>query len=168
MKKTMAAVITGMLMMGAHASGGMVQVLDNQVDDVSMAIDLDSVKKSRIQVIEGIPGEKYVTANVKIDIVPDVNSKRVNSVNHIVQKWVISCSDYGYYRMASSSYDEDYNFLNSARLGNDIPLKSEFVIPNDENATTQATLLATTLACAHYESANPAVNHFSKFKIFNR
>ena len=162
MKKMIAALFASTIMATANA-GGLVQVLDNEADDALMYIDLDSVTGTKNQVLGGAIGELYVSAIIRIDILEGSPLKTAEDVNYIAQNWVISCNDNSYYKLASSSYGSNGNLISSFRMGDDIPLKSQFTLSSQTNDTERAVTMAINLACNKYLEDNPAP-HFIKFQ----
>lgn len=174
MGRLIAVAMAGMLMAAASANastsdqvidynyteGGLIQVLDNQVDKIVLSLDLNSVKRSKNQVLGGEYGEEYISSIVKIDFLEGSPLKDPADLDHIAQQWVISCADNSYYKLASSSYGPNGKFIGSTGLGNDIPLKSDFTIPTDDNEVERATRLATTLACSHYDVISAKPDYF--------
>lgn len=163
MKKILVAALAGLSMLSANA-GGLVQVLDNEVDDVLMYVDLDSVKGTKNQVIGGDIGELYVSAIMRIDILENSTFKTPDNVHYIAQEWLISCSgDNSYYKLSSASYGPNHKLISSSRMGDDIVLRSDFKPNSDANETDRAVTLATKLACERYLSDNPSP-YFIKYQ----
>lgn len=163
MKKIIVAALAGLSMLSANA-GGLVQVLDNEVDDVLIYVDLDSVKGTKNQVIGGDIGELYVSAIMRIDILENSPFKTVDNVHYMAQEWVISCSgDKSYYKLSTASYGGNHKFISSSRMGDDIILRSDFKPNSDANETDRAIALATNLACDQYLDNNPPP-HFIKYQ----
>lgn len=163
MKKIIVAALAGLYMFSANA-GGLVQVLDNEVDDVLMYVDLDSVKGTKNQVIGGGIGELYVSAIMRIDILENSSFRTSDNVHYMAQEWLISCSgDKSYYKLSNASYGANNRLINSSRMGDDIVLRSAFKPNSDANETDRAVTLATNLACDRYLSDNPPP-HFIKYQ----
>lgn len=162
MIKVLVGLFAGMFVITANA-GGLVQVLDNEVDNALMYVDLDSVTGAKNQVIGGEIGELYVSALMRIDILEGSSLKTPEDIHHVIQKWVMSCNDNSYYKLTSSSYGANHKFVSSSRMGEDIPLKVDFTPSAQGNETQRAVLLATQLACGKYMADNKEP-HFIKYQ----
>ncbi len=139
---------------GATNVAGVIPVLDDQKTDTVYSIDLDSVKKSKNQVLGGVTGENYINALFKIEAYPNNALRQSQGVHIIGEEWVISCQDYSYYKLSRSVYGDNYNFLSSERLGNDIPVKSQFITTDGDEASTIAIRNATLAACKKFDTQN--------------
>ena len=161
MKKFIGALCASFIAINASASG-LVPVFDNQKTDLVYSVDLDSVKKSANQVLGGVDGEEYINAIVKIDAYENSDLRKVDGIHFIAENWVMSCHDYSYYKLARSVYGDNQNFLSSKRLGNDIPLKREFIPTDNNDNLTIATRNAILAACHEFDSQKEIPWHLKK------
>lgn len=159
MKKVIGALCATFFAINASASG-LVPVFDSQKDDLVYSVDLDSVKPSAQQVLGGAKGEEYINAIIKIDAYENSDLRKLDGVHFIAENWVMSCGDYSYYRLAFSAYGDNQNFLSSKRLGNDIPLKKEFISTESDDLLTMGTRNAVLAACHEFDSQKEIPWHF--------
>lgn len=160
--KRLIGIALGCMFAVTSNAAGLVQVLDNEATDVLYYVDLDTVAYSKNQVLGGVNGEEYITAVMKTDALPNSDLRKQQGINIISEKWIMSCNDNSYYKLASSTYDANGRLIGSARLGDDVPLKTAFTQTTATDDMSQANRTAISIACNYHESKKKPIVQFKR------